>query len=107
MNWLMLGGMAAITFWNRYAFFAKALHYRPGPKMQRLLGYSSFAILTAIWAPILFRVDYESSSMSVAGWDYIIAGAVAAVMTVLRVPSIVVVLLSTGLFFIIRLFVGQ
>ena len=106
MNWWMLGGMAVITFWNRYAFFAKSLSYLPGPKVQRFLGYSSFAILTAIWTPILFQADYTTRSVTIAGLDYLIAAAVAAVLSFFRVRSIVVVLLSTALFFLLRYVVG-
>jgi len=49
MTWLIILGMACITFINRYAFLSKSFYYKPSNKMLRFLSYSSYAILTAIW----------------------------------------------------------
>lgn len=102
----MLGGMALITFWNRFAFFSKNMNYQPGVRVQRFLAYASFAILTAIWTPILFQVDYAVGAITLAGLDYLCAGIVAAVMALCRVRSLVVVLVSTSLFFLIRVLIN-
>ena len=101
MIWLSISTMAAITFLNRYVFFARGLAYQPSAKVKQFLSFSSYAVLTAIWAPIIFKVDSDFS-LSHAGWDYLIAGAVAAMLSLLRVPSIVTVVVSSGVFFMLR-----
>jgi len=102
MTWVLIAGMTVITFANRYAFFAKAISYVPSERMRRFLSYSSYAILTSIWAPIIFNVDYQKG-FSHAGWDYLFAGTVAAILSLMRVKSIVVVILSAAIFFGLRL----
>lgn len=101
MNWWLLVGLSAITFANRYAFFAAAIRYQPGAKTRRFLSYSSFAILTSIWTPILFQYDAQDG-ISHAGSEYLLAGSLAAVLSIARFRSIVVVLLSTSVFFVLR-----
>jgi len=101
MTWWVILMMAVTTFINRYAFFAQGLRYRPSANAKRFLSYSSYAVLTAIWAPIMFSVDVEHN-FNYAGDDYLIAGAIAALMTLFRMPTIVTVLVSTTVFFILR-----
>ena len=101
MMWWTLSGMAVITYLNRYAFFSGFVRYTPGSKMKRLLSYSSYAVLTAIWAPIVFSYDLQQGVQH-AGVDYLIGTALAAMLTALRLPSIVVVLISTAVFFGVR-----
>ena len=103
MTWLLIIGMSVITFANRYAFFVKALGYLPSENMRRFLSYSSYAILTSIWTPILFEFDYQAG-FSHAGWDYLLAGTVAASLSLMRVRAIVVVVLSAAIFFGLRFF---
>lgn len=105
MSWLIIAGMSAITFINRYAFFAQVVRYKPGAKVSRFLSYSSFAILTSIWTPIVFTLDY-SSGFSHAGWDYLLAGSLAAVLSIARIKSLYVVILSATLFFSLRHYAG-
>ena len=101
MIWWLLMGMTVITFANRYAFFAQIIRYQPSEQVQRFLSYSSYAVLTAIWAPIVF--DYNpNQGVGHAGLDYLIASALAAFLSFIRVKSIVVVLTSIGAFFLIR-----
>jgi len=101
VNWWVLIGLSIITFINRYAFFARVVNYQPGAKLRRFLTFSSYAILTSIWAPILFRIDYQSG-VSHSGWDYLLAAGVAAVLSIMRVHSLVVVILSAAVFFGLR-----
>jgi len=92
MTWWILAGMSTITFVNRVAFFARFLHYKPTARVKRFLSYSSFAILTSIWTPIVFKIDYTTggyaTALSHAGWDYLLAGALAACLSIARVKSI-------------------
>ena len=102
-SWWLLFAMSAITFLNRYAFFTPSLSYQPSEKVQRFLSYSTFAILTAIWTPIVFEFDFEQG-FTHAGWDYIIGATIAGVLSVIRVPSIIVVLVCAIVFFGLRMF---
>ena len=105
MIWLLLFGMALITFVNRYLFFSAMIAYSPGPKFKRFLSYSSYAVLTAIWAPIIFHFDGQGE-LQLAGLDYLLAAAIAGLLSFYRVASIAVVLISTTLFFLLRFYLN-
>jgi branched-subunit amino acid transport protein len=51
--------MAAIVFASRYLFLEPSLPVKINAGLQHLLDHSSIAILTAIWAPIVFLPDQE------------------------------------------------
>lgn len=104
MSYSLLISLAAITFWNRFIFLAENVRFKPGAELKRFLGYSSYAILTAIWAPILFQYQ-PGVGLAISGWDYLIAASVAALLAIIKLRSILVVLISAGLFFCLRLFV--
>jgi len=104
MTWFTILGMAVITFINRYAFFSGGLKFKPSEKFLRFLSFSSYSILTAIWLPII--VSFEpSTGFSHAGMDYVIATVLAVVMAVCKVPNIIVVVVCTIIFFVLRLLV--
>ena len=103
MTWLLLFTMSAITFINRYLFLTRSIAYMPGPKLKRLLSYSSFSILTAIWVPLVFKLDGQAGIQFVSV-DYLVGATVAAVLSYFRIGSIIVVLASVSVFFAIRYF---
>ena len=103
MIWFLILGMAAITFLNRYAFLSRSFNYVPNEKLPRLLSYSSYSVLTAIWAPIVFQID-AGGNFSIAGADYLVACSLAAMMSIWRMPSLLTVILSAMVFFGIRFF---
>jgi len=103
MTLLLILGMSFITFINRYAFFIQAFIYEPGDNAKRFLSYSTYAILTAIWAPIIFSFQPEKG-VSIAGWDYLIAASAAALMSLIRIHSLFVVIISVGIFFLLRFY---
>lgn len=98
--WLLLL-LASITFANRYAFLSSRVRYTPGPQLRKFLSYASHAVLTAIWTPIVFRYT-PGHWPQVTGVDYLLAASVAILLTVAGVRSILVVLLSTASFFLLR-----
>lgn len=57
MIMLSILAMAALVFISRYLFLEPKLPVRLRPSLQRLLAYSGPAVLTAIWAPIVFTHD--------------------------------------------------
>jgi branched-subunit amino acid transport protein len=101
MTWFMIFGMTAITFLNRYAFFAEAVQYQPSLRVRKFLSFSTYAVLTAIWAPVLFSFDAVNGLQS-AGLDYSLSASLAALMAFMRVRSILVVIVSTTVFFALR-----
>jgi len=103
MTWLLICCMALITFSNRYLFFASSIHYSPSPKLQRFLSYSAVSVLTAIWAPIVFQYDGQYS-FEAAGFDYLVGTSLAAILAFFRIQSMIVVILSVTVFFLLRFF---
>ena len=101
MNWLIILGMACITFINRYAFFSDGFQYKPSKKMLRFLSFSSYSILTAIWLPIIIQFE-PSQGLNHNSYDYLLATTLATILAIFKVPSILIVILSSGLFFLLR-----
>ena len=101
MTWLTIVAMAVITFTNRYLFLSEAIRFQPGPRTRLFLTYSSYAIMTSIWTPIVFGYS-PASGLSYSGNDYVIGAIAALLLTWLQFRTIVVVLLSTSVFFAMR-----
>lgn len=57
MIWLTIFLMTAIVFFSRYLFLEPAIPLRLNQTARRLLRYSSPAVLTAIWGPIVFAPE--------------------------------------------------
>ncbi|MCE3218170.1 AzlD domain-containing protein [Vibrio diabolicus] len=49
--------MTGLVFTSRYLFLEPKLPLRLGTRTQKVLNYASPAVLTAIWAPIVFIPD--------------------------------------------------
>ncbi|HGY5295360.1 TPA: AzlD domain-containing protein [Aeromonas salmonicida] len=93
MSWLMIGLLALITFFNRFAFFSRLTRYQPGAEMGAFLSFSAQSVLTAIWLPIVF--SYEPGKGLDWDPDYLAA-------TLLRLPTLLVVVVGMGGFFLLR-----
>ncbi len=109
MVWALIVLMAVVTYFNRVVFLLKSIRATPGARANIFLSYSAYAVLTAIWTPIVFNIDYSLvttnspfAGFSIAGGDYVSAATLAALLTLCRVPSIVVVVASIGLFASLR-----
>lgn len=98
--WVLLL-LASITFLNRYAFLSSRVSYTPGAQLRKFLSYASHAVLTAIWTPIVFRYS-PGQFVQITGIDYLLAASIAIVLTAAGVRSILVVLVSTASFFLLR-----
>ena len=59
MIWLSILLMTAIVFASRYIFLEPAIPLRLKNTARRFLRYSSPAVLTAIWGPIVFAPEQE------------------------------------------------
>ena len=100
MGWLMIGLLALITFFNRFAFFSRLTRYQPETEMETFLSFSAQSVLTAIWLPIVF--SYEPGHGLDWDPDYLAATLLVTVLTLLRLPTLVVVVVGMGGFFLLR-----
>ena len=79
MNTVYILLMAALVFASRYLLLEPKLPIKLGTKLQRLLSYSSPAVLTAIWAPIVFthKTQLWISPTNPYLWAAILAAIIA------------------------------
>ncbi len=100
MIWLMIFSMSLLVFSSRYLFLEPRLPLRLGPRTLRFLGYSMPAVLTAIFAPIVFIQD-NILAITLDN-DYLVCGLLAAVLALLTRNTLITILVSMGLFFILH-----
>ncbi len=100
---LSIFAMTCLVFLSRYLFFEPKLPLRLSPAVQRLLSYSSPAVLTAIWAPIVFTHD---SSLTVSSSNpYLWAAALAGVIAWKTKNVLLTTVISMAVFLILNLVV--
>lgn len=102
MNWSTLLLMAILVFISRYLLLEPRLPIRLGPRVLHFLHYTGPAVLTAIWAPIVFHRDGELN-LAINN-PYFIAAIVAAILAVSTRNVFLTTVISMLLFFIIRSF---
>lgn len=95
--WLVLLGMAGITFSCRYLFIANAVSFKLGPKLKRALSFTAPAVLTAMWVPIVFLGHQESANNFVRS-PFLYAGLLTVVLSLKINNTLAVVMLSMGCF---------
>lgn len=98
---LSIFAMTLLVFVSRYLFLEPRLPLRLNPQAQRLLSYSSPAVLTAIWAPIVFMPEQEL-------WvtpdnPYLIGALVAAVMAWNTKNVLLTTFVSMAVFLVLKL----
>ncbi|EOM2725302.1 AzlD domain-containing protein, partial [Acinetobacter baumannii] len=54
MSWLMILGLAAIVFFNRYYFLEPNVKVKLPVLMNKMLNYSAPCLLSAICIPVIF-----------------------------------------------------
>ena len=75
-EWVLVGGMAFITFAIRYTLFAVGHRVRFSPWLSQALTYVPVAVLTAIIVPAMFMPDGQALQLSLDN-AYLVAGLVA------------------------------
>jgi branched-subunit amino acid transport protein len=100
MSWGTLFLMALLVFISRYLFLEPRLPIHLGPRVLHFLHYTGAAVLTAIWAPIVF-VRQEELNLQL-GNPYLIAALVASILAVTTRNVLLTTVLSMALFFVIR-----
>ncbi|OLQ72176.1 branched-chain amino acid ABC transporter [Photobacterium proteolyticum] len=99
MIWLTLLAMALLVFTSRYLFLEPRLPLRLNAQAQKLLSYSSPAVLTAIWAPIVFLPEGE---LSVSWHNPYLVAAVVAVLLAWKLKSVLLTaVISMAVFFLL------
>ena len=99
MIWLTIILMAIIVFASRHILLEPKVPIRLNQKTLRFLSYSAPAVLTAIFAPIVFapesQLDISFSN------PYLICAVVATLLAWLTKNTLLTTIVSMGLFFII------
>lgn len=92
--------MASIIFFSRYGFLEPRLPITLNAATLKFLSYSAPAVLTAIWAPIVFVSDHRLN----ISWnnDYLLCAIVATLLAVTTRNTLITTILSMALFFSLR-----
>jgi branched-subunit amino acid transport protein len=100
MTWTTLLIMALLVFASRYLFLEPRLPLRLGPRALHFLHYTGPAVLTAIWAPIVFHRE-EQLDISLDN-PYLLAALCATLLALTTRNVLLTTILSMALFFWIR-----
>ncbi|WP_414932905.1 AzlD domain-containing protein [Vibrio europaeus] len=101
MIMLSILAMTVLVFASRYLFLEPRLPLRLNPQAQRLLKYSSPAVLTAIWAPIVFMP--EKQLWLSADNPYLIGALIAAFLAWKTKNVLLTTLVSMVVFLFLKL----
>lgn len=104
MIWLTILLMTVMVFSSRYLFLSPRLPLKLNADAQKLLSYSSPAVLTAIWAPIVFLQE-GNLDISVHN-PYLISAILAALIAWKTKNVLITAILSMTTFFLFKTFAG-
>jgi len=102
MIMLSILAMTVLVFVSRYLFLEPKLPLRLNPATQKLLSYSSPAVLTAIWAPIVFVPEKEL--WLAPSNPYLIAAIIAAFLAWKTKNVLPTTIVSMVIFLVLKLF---
>ena len=104
MIYLLILGMGLILFFNRYLFIEPRLPVRLGRNVRDFLGFAVPGMLTAICGPIVFLPNHRLN----LGFDnpYLLASICAVVLMASTRRVLLSVVLSMGLFYVFRWWLG-
>lgn len=103
MIWWIILGAGLIVFSSRYIFLEPKLPLKLGAKAERLLVYSSPAVMTAIIGPIIFLPE-KSLDISLSN-EYLLAAMITVLIAWRINHALAVTLLGTAVFFALRYFI--
>ncbi|WP_319552787.1 AzlD domain-containing protein [uncultured Vibrio sp.] len=92
--------MTALVFTSRYLFLEPKLPIRLGVRTQKVLSYASPAVLTAIWAPIVFLPEGELG-LSVQN-PFLLAAIIAVLIAYLTKNVLMTTIVSMAAFLLLR-----
>ncbi|WP_319534409.1 AzlD domain-containing protein [uncultured Vibrio sp.] len=93
--------MTALVFTSRYLFLEPKLPIRLGTRTQKILSYASPAVLTAIWAPIVFVPEGELG-LSLQN-PFLLAATIAVLIAYLTKNVLMTTIVSMAAFLLLRL----
>lgn len=99
MTWLIILSMAAVVFISRHLLLEPKLPIRLSKNTLIFLSYSAPAVLTAIFAPIVFAPEGQLD-LSLNN-PYLICALVATILAYVTRNTLLTTVLSMGLFFIL------
>ncbi|WP_120512181.1 AzlD domain-containing protein [Photobacterium salinisoli] len=103
MIWLTIFAMTLIIFTSRYLFLDPRLPVKLNAQTQRFLSYSSPAVLTTIWVPIVFLPEKNTINITFSN-PYLI-GAVIAVLIAMKTKNVLLTaLVSMVVFFCVSFY---
>jgi len=98
--WWLIGVMAAMVFVSRYVFLEPKLPFKLSDQWLHFLEYTSPALLTAIWAPIVFN---QSNKLNLELQNpYLMAASLAVALAIVTRNVLLTTLLSMLFFFYIK-----
>lgn len=102
--------MAVITFLVRYVFFTQVFNIKLTPPIQNLLIFTAPCVLTAMFIPIMFQDGFDLQLESfifsrLLTSSYFWASIFALISSLFIRQTLVVIILSMGMFYTLRLFV--
>lgn len=100
MIWFIIGVMAVITFYNRYALMSPRLKITLGTNVQSVLKYTAPAVLTGLWVPIVFVREHELH-VDISS-PYLIAGLITVLIARLCPSPLITVVLGMLVFMSVR-----
>lgn len=100
MVWAVIVGMGLIVFFNRYVFLEPRLPIRLGSNIRQFLGFAVPGMLTAICGPIVFLPEHQLTLR--LDNPYLLGSLVAVGLVLWTRNTLVSVLLSMGVFFLLR-----
>ncbi|WP_375748296.1 AzlD domain-containing protein [Vibrio sp. HN007] len=95
--------MTLIVFISRYLFLEPSVPLKLTHGMKRFLSYSSPAVLTAIWAPIVFAPEGDLWLSAVN--PYLISAFAAALFMLKTRNLLLTIIVSMALFLLLNLVV--
>ncbi|OAN17851.1 branched-chain amino acid ABC transporter [Photobacterium jeanii] len=96
--------MTAIVFFSRYIFLEPRVPLKLNNHALRVLSYSSPAILTAIWAPIIFIPESEGKLFISYQNPYLLAAIIAGLLVWKTGNVLLSIILSMGAFLFFNLY---
>lgn len=98
--WLTLFLMMILVFTSRYLFLEPKLPFKISGKWLHFLDYTGPAVLTAIWAPIVFVKD-QTLNLDATN-PYLIAASLAITLALITRNVLLTTVISMLFFFFIQ-----
>jgi len=100
-TWLLIAILSFVTFINRYIFFSHSIKFSPSKKLSHLFGFSAQAVMTSLWAPIVFSYD-EQNGFGIADYNYLIPTLIVFVLSMTKLNMLITIAIGMASFYLLR-----